>query len=218
MKKRVLCYGDSNTWGFIAGSGNRFPDDVRWTGVCQEKLGLDYKILEDGLNGRTTVYDQEWAQGRNGLKGLPYSLQAQAPLDLCVIMLGTNDLSMMSLPLVRLGIEEVVRQVKESNHLYRTFQPIFPEGPKILLIGPPTYNPAFEEDRNSTIYHKYEDSVRLSEVCREIAEQYDTYYLDARPFCEVSEIDGCHLTEESHHRLGEAVAAKIREIFENKED
>lgn len=213
MRKRVLCYGDSNTWGFMAGSGKRFPEDVRWTGVCASLLGDDFKILEDGLNGRTTIFDQEWAVGRNGLKGLDYSLQSQAPLDLIVVMLGTNDLSMRELPAVRLGIDELTRHLKEANHIYRTFQPIFPDGPKILLIGPPTYYPGSDSWEDSTVYHKYNDSVKLSDITKEIADLYGAYYLDARPYCEVSEIDGCHITEESHKRLGKAVAQKITEIF-----
>ena len=90
--KRVLCYGDSNTWGYVPGLGVRHPEDVRWTGVAAKLLGPDYRIIEEGMNGRTTAFDDPYYDFRNGKRGLGYALCAHAPLDLIVVGLGSNDL------------------------------------------------------------------------------------------------------------------------------
>ena len=65
--RRILCYGDSNTWGYIPASGARYEPDVRWTGVAQRLLGSDYTLIEEGMNGRTTVYENPLSPGRNGM-------------------------------------------------------------------------------------------------------------------------------------------------------
>ncbi len=97
--KNILCYGDSNTWGFVPGSLNfetyyveRYPYHKRWTGILQKRLGDNYRIIEEGLNGRTTNVDYANEQGRNGKTFLPIALYSHAPLDLAILMLGMNDL------------------------------------------------------------------------------------------------------------------------------
>ena len=90
--KTVLCYGDSNTWGYIGGTGERFAPEVRWPGVLQAALGGAYRVIEEGLNGRTTVFDDSIEEGRNGETYLRPCLQTHAPIDLVILMLGTNDL------------------------------------------------------------------------------------------------------------------------------
>jgi lysophospholipase L1-like esterase len=93
MMKTIVCYGDSNTWGQDGLTKTRYPMDVRWTGVLRNELGADYWVIEEGLCGRTTVWDDpiegEW---KNGLRYLMPCLESQAPIDLVVLMLGTNDL------------------------------------------------------------------------------------------------------------------------------
>ena len=90
-QKRILCYGDSNTWGFLPGGAGRLCADQRWTGVCRRELGADYTVIECGLNGRTTIYDNPNVKFRNGADALPFALLENMPLDLAVLMLGSND-------------------------------------------------------------------------------------------------------------------------------
>ena len=93
MASTILCYGDSNTWGFVPGSeGERFSWEERWPGVLQGELGADYRVIEEGLSGRTTVLDNPLEPYRNGREYLLPCLQSHQPLDLVVIFLGTNDL------------------------------------------------------------------------------------------------------------------------------
>lgn len=90
--KTIVCYGDSNTWGFNAATTTRHPHDVRWTGVLSAELGAGYRVIEEGLNGRTTNLDDTIELNRNGLTYLAPCLESHAPIDAVTIMLGTNDL------------------------------------------------------------------------------------------------------------------------------
>ena len=91
MKKRVLCFGDSNTWGYNGEDGSRFEEDVRWTGILQQLLGDEYTVIEEGHNGRTTVWDDPIENRLAGLTYLWPCMESQSPFDLIIIMLGTND-------------------------------------------------------------------------------------------------------------------------------
>ncbi len=90
--RRILCYGDSNTWGYDAAADDRFPEEVRWTGVLQQLLGEGFRVIEEGQPGRTTVWDDPIEEHRNGKTALYSVLESQSPVDLVVLMLGTNDL------------------------------------------------------------------------------------------------------------------------------
>ena len=86
--KHVLCFGDSNTWGFIPGTCKRYDEHTRWTGVLQDELGADWRIHENGQNGRTTVFPSPAKGFMTGLGALPYALDTLRPLDAIIIMLG----------------------------------------------------------------------------------------------------------------------------------
>lgn len=118
--KRVLCFGDSNTWGLDPVSRGRYPESVRWTGVCQRLLGNDICILEDGISGRTTVFEDPYVENRCGLKGLGYALMAQRPLDAVVLALGTNDLKYTNAAGSARGIEELLRRILNTNTIYES--------------------------------------------------------------------------------------------------
>lgn len=90
--KRVLCFGDSNTWGYIPASGKRHPVGIRWTTLLQEKLGSDFEVIEEGLNSRTTDMNDPKHVGKNGLAYLRPCLETHDPIDLIILMLGTNDM------------------------------------------------------------------------------------------------------------------------------
>jgi len=94
--KTVVCFGDSNTWGYVAGSdGERYPREVRWPNRLQELLGDDWEVIAEGLNGRTATFERPDSEGRNGLPYLLPCLHSHAPVDAVVIFLGTNDVNFM---------------------------------------------------------------------------------------------------------------------------
>ena len=90
--KNILCFGDSNTWGCVPGVFSRFPLDKRWTGLLAKALGEEYHVIEDGVKGRTVAVDDPHVPFRNGLSSLGYSLLRASPIDLMIVMLGTNDI------------------------------------------------------------------------------------------------------------------------------
>ncbi len=91
MKKRIVCFGDSNTWGYDAVTRERFAEEIRWTGLLQKELGEGYQIVEEGLCGRTSVFEDPLNEGMSGLAYLYPCLMSHAPVDLLILMLGTND-------------------------------------------------------------------------------------------------------------------------------
>lgn len=138
-RKHILCYGDSNTWGFVPGSDReRFPAHVRWPGVIARQLRSTCRVTEEGLCGRTTVWDDPFSPGveRNGLKMLGAVLDSHRPLDMVIIFLGVNDLkacfSATATDIAR-GVELLGRTAGN---------PVFGPGggcsPDVLVICPPT--------------------------------------------------------------------------------
>lgn len=95
--RSIMCYGDSNTWGYNPATGSRFSRDGRWTGVLRQELSDGYEIIEEGLNGRTTVWNDPIEGYKNGKEQLIPCLETNKPLDMVIIMLGTNDLKVLFL-------------------------------------------------------------------------------------------------------------------------
>jgi lysophospholipase L1-like esterase len=140
-KKVVLCYGDSITWGYNPANRNRMTGNERWTGVLGNGLGNDYTVIEEGLNGKTTVWDDPLnGVYKNGLKYLIPCLDSHRPIDLCILLLGINDLkkrfSLSGVEIAR-GIMVLIEVIKKSETGLGGLKP------KILILTPP-YNP-FEE-------------------------------------------------------------------------
>ena len=206
--KTILCYGDSNTWGYDPATQTRFPRNIRWPGVLKSELGEGYIVIEEGLNGRTTVWDDPIELDKNGATYLRPCIQTHKPFDLVIIMLGTNDLkTRFSLPVydIASGAGVLVDIVKKSD------TGIGGEAPEVLLIAPP---PAVEL---TGFAEMFEDAVRKSggfaRHYRRISNEKGCHYLDAGDHVESSPLDGIHLEVDMHTRLGKAMAAKVREIL-----
>lgn len=215
MKKRVLCYGDSNTWGYTPGTCQRYPEEVRWTGICQQLLGEDYIILEDGMNGRTTVLEDPFEPDYlNGMKGLSLALMAQKPLDLVVIMLGSNDLKFTGAVMAAKGAAELVRRTMNANAFFAASSPVLRNGPRVLLVSPIEVGEAVKNNPLSAVpAQAIEESRKFPELYRKVAELRGCHYLNAADYADPSPIDGMHISPAGHARLGAAIADKIREIL-----
>lgn len=212
--RRILCYGDSNTWGYIPASGTRYAPDVRWTGVAQRLLGSDYTLIEEGMNGRTTVYENPLSPGRNGMEYLLACLVSQKPLDMAVVMLGTNDLRWTDGYGAADGARRLVRQIRLYSHLEES-SPIFVNGPRILLVAPILAHESINErdvvERRYSFPQKSRDFARAYEA---VAKELGVDFLDAALYAKPSAKDGLHMEPEDHRALGEAMARKIREMME----
>lgn len=214
MKKRVLCFGDSNTWGYIPGSGQRLEEAERWTGVCQQCLGGSYVILEDGANGRSTNVDDPDAPCTNGKTALGFSLYAQRPIDLVVLMLGTNDLKTGDAEAAARGTNELLTLLEQADELLGDKQPVFRKGARVLLVAPLPLHPAIREKfPESVVADKAEESERIAELYRKLAQDRGVWFLDAGQYARRSEVDCVHMDAQSHKSLGEAIAEKIRSIL-----
>lgn len=208
MKKRILCFGDSNTWGYIPGSAERYDEDTRWTCLVQKKLGPDYQIIEEGLSGRTTLFDCDWDDYLNGKKALGFVLKSQLPLDAVVLMLGTNDLVNHHMDRVELGITELVRMIKNANAIFRTKTPIFPNGDvKLLLVSPLPYG------KTAALSEAVKDESKLfAEVYKRVAKESNVDFLDPTKLIRPSEVDGIHFTVEAHRVLADEIFHKLLEM------
>lgn len=211
MKKRIMCFGDSNTWGAIPGEANRYPDDVRWTGVLQQELGSNYTVIEEGYNGRVSVFD-DVVEGRlGGIKYFGPCCDTQSPLDVIIIMLGTNDLK------VRFGLTPGAIAFGFYRYLDALkITPMAGNPPKVLLVSPILVDPSY---KNHPQFHDMfgEDAVARSEALaaayKEVADINGWEFLNAADYGKAAPADGIHMDAQSHNRLGKALAEKVKQIL-----
>lgn len=206
--KSILFYGDSNTWGFDPGSTLRYPYHLRWTTICASILGSHYNCIPAGMNGRTTAFDDPVKGCRNGMKGLDYELQTHKPLDLFVVMLGTNDLKYTNAEGSAAGMKQLIELVLSANERYHLSSPVFPSGQSILLISPILLKAHVGERTDDMV-----EAERLAGFYRDIAEKHRIHFLNAALYAVPSSIDGVHLGVEGHKLLGEAIAEKIKSLW-----
>ena len=208
MKKRILCFGDSNTWGYIGGSGERYDENTRWTGRLQKLLGDEYVVVEEGHNGRTTVWDDPVENRLAGLTYLWPCMDSQSPFELIIIMLGVNDTKIYFNVTAHNIAQSAGRLV--SLAASSTFGP-GKTHPKVLLVAPARveYNDSVKDIFGQ---HAVETSAGFSEEFKMVADELGCYFMDASEYAEPGDADGLHLTPESHERLAQAFYEKIREI------
>lgn len=211
MKKRILCFGDSNTWGAVPAEGTRYPEDVRWTGILAKELGNEYQIIEEGYNGRTSVHD-DWVEGR--ISGLTYfrpCIDSQSPLELIILMLGTNDLKarfQVEARTIAYGFGQYLDAAKTV--------PMTGSRPEILLVSPILIDPSYKEDPLFyDMFGEYaaERSQRFAEAYEEYAKSAGIHFMNAAKYGKASVRDGVHMEADSHERLGKAFARKVKEIL-----
>ena len=212
--RNILYYGDSNTWGFDPVDGTRFPYEARWTSICAGLLGSEFNCIPAGMNGRTTVFDDPIKPLRNGYEEIDHELQSHKPLDLVVVMLGTNDLKFTDSKGSAAGLEQLVQRILSANERFRFSSPVFLDEPAVLILSPVHLNASF----GTSGYDDVAESRLLAEHYREVAEKHDLHFMSAADIAWPSETDGVHLDKEAHRRLGESIAGKILEIFEAAED
>ena len=209
--KSVVCFGDSNTYGHDPVTMDRLPDSVRWTCLLQKLLGDEFKVIEEGLNGRTTVFDDpndDWKNGVDYIKGI---LCTHRPVDYLVIMLGTNDMKTVynaSLEAIADGLNEIVQRAEKVMDLKQGYVP------KILIVSPPEISTdiltgPFADSFNEVSIDK---SKRLADYYKKVADKHGCGFLDAKQYIRPSVEDGLHLDPDGHKGLAEAIADAIKEL------
>lgn len=209
-KRRIVCFGDSNTWGDRPAVGGRFDDDVRWTGWLQALLGESYAVIEEGQNGRTTVWDDPVENRMAGLTYLWPCMESHHPFELLILMLGTNDLKDRFCVNARNVADSAGRLVEMA--MQSPFGPDY-RAPQVLLVSP------IRIEKNPVFEHLFgeraaEESKGFAKEYRSIAERYGCHFLDAAEFAEPSKEDGLHMNAEGHAALAKAMYDKVKEILE----
>jgi lysophospholipase L1-like esterase len=209
--KTLLCYGDSNTHGTLPSADPtvrlRLGPAERWPGIVRKRLGTDWFVVEEGLGGRTTVLDDEIdGVHKNGLRGLPIALESHRPIDLVVLMLGTNDLkvrfAMTAVDIARANAALVERILGSLAN-----GPDGRKGPNVLLMAPPHVLEVGQQiEARAGAAAK---SQRLGALLADVARTYGIPFLDAASVIEPSPIDGVHFEAPEHLKLGNAIADKI---------
>ncbi len=207
--KTVVCYGDSNTWGAVPLSNDRYPADVRWVGVLQNILGPDYEVVNEGLCGRTLVAVDPDKPHRTGITHLKSILETNDPIDIIIIMLGTNDMK----------VRYELSAVDIAGHLQQTIEFIQKETvgadgqqPQILVIYPPFVVKPQNRELDVRMKNAVATSHELEPLYREMASKFDCLYLNSADFISLENTDGYHLAAKDHKLLGERVAKIIQQL------
>lgn len=209
--KNILFFGDSNTFGSHP-LGGRHPYEDRFTGRLQMALGSEYRVIEEGCGGRTTVFEDEIEQGRNGRTALPTCLASHNPLDLVVIMLGTNDLKerFQATPWdLGKAMHQLLRIV--NNFPY---EPHYSR-PQVLLVSPIEIGEGIEDSPFGCFTNAaVAKSKTFASVYAQVAREAGAHFFDAATVAGPSKEDRLHMDKNSHAALAVALEKEIRKILE----
>ncbi|MDY4110811.1 MAG: GDSL-type esterase/lipase family protein [Eubacterium sp.] len=196
--KQLLCFGDSNTWGLIPNTKERYSWGVRWTSILQQKL-QNVRGLEEGLCGRTTIFDDAYRKNRNGLESLPEILESSYPLDAAIIMLGTNDCKSYynsnSFKIAKglgLCIDELSKYISPEKIL--VVSPIF--------LGENVWKEEYDPEFDT---RSVETAKKLYSEYKKVALEKGTNIISAADYVQPSEADQEHLTAQGHKILANAI-------------
>lgn len=222
----ILCFGDSNTWGYVPKweegdeTPERYPRDIRWTGLLQKNLGDRFAVVEEGMIGRTTLRELPKPDGSGKYKiakpFLPVCLLTHRQLDMIILMLGTNDLHSPTCPEepeLGTGVRELIQVIDGMPKAWRNGV-----RPRILLIAPTCVRKA--KGRTELWKSFGEEGLRLSHLFgkayRQVAEEMNTDFLDAGEYILPSEADGIHWTAEGHREMGKQITEKVKQMLEER--
>ena len=220
MKKHIVCFGDSNTHGYCAepfdcaDGGSRFNEDERWTCLLQTLLGPEYLVLEEGLGGRTTVFDDPLTEGLSGLNVIFPVLMSHEPVDLLIVMLGTNDTKErfgVSAECIAQGMERLLVKARNTECWSGT--------PNILLVcPPPILDGVYEGPFGGTMGAGCaEKSGALAPFYEAVARRRGFAFLDARGLAEFNQTDCMHLTRRAHAALARKLAQLVPQLVNRHE-
>lgn len=204
----VVCFGDSLTWGFNPVDMSRYGHDIRWTRLLQKDLGSDFYVVEEGVNGRTTVFEDPVKGDKNGLEHLFTVRKTHMPIDVLIIMLGTNDLQ------DRFNMNAETISIAIGRLLFLATKPtddVEGRAPKVLLMSPPPLG-----DLNGTPFElqfsgrSREESTKLADSYRRKAEEYGVAFFDAGTVISASPVDAIHFEAEPQADLARAIAEQVR--------
>lgn len=206
--KSILAFGDSLTWGYDPLSLGRHAYEDRWTSVLQKGLGHGVRVIPEGLNGRTTAYDDHLADcDRNGAKLLPSVLETHKPLDLVILMLGTNDMKRGiagSATLAAAGMKRLVQLIRHHAWGFDF------DGPDILIVAPPKTCETANVPFAAMFRGALDESAMLASLYRDLADEAGCGFFDAGSVAETTPLDGIHLDAQNTRAIGRGLEPIVR--------
>lgn len=203
----ILCYGDSLTWGSTP-NGGRYQKNSRWPNLLNVRLGDEHDVINCGLPGRTTIWDDPFHEGRNGLKYIQSAIETFGPVDVVIIMLGTNDIKSYfnaSAYDAARGVEKLITKAREPS------QYGFPI-PEIIIVAPP--NILEPKGEAADIFsHANEKMQKFHHEYQKIATKQRCTFLNAAGILQPSEIDGVHLDVEANTTLARVLEPLVRKYI-----
>lgn len=206
--KTILCYGDSNTWGYNPESDGRYVRSIRWTGALQRLLGDDYEVISEGLCGRTFVVEDPRKPHRTGITHLQALIESADPVDLIIVMLGTNDIKNT----FNLLPEQIVEHLEETIKLIKDKKLEIEWTPKILIVCPPPVTTPAQGNLDERMVRGLEISKVLPALYKKVAEKESCGFLNAGDYTSFGKIDGYHLDSEGHLKLAQAINQWIQKM------
>jgi Lysophospholipase L1 and related esterases len=208
----ILCFGDSNTYGWDPEHLSRYPLEIRWPGALQRELGSGYRVIEEGCGGRTAVMDDGLETFVSGMKYLEPCMRSHCPLDRVIVMLGTNDLKRR----YGLSAADIANGVTKLCDAVAAILRFEQDGPPIItLVSPIRLGPRLVESKDWYEIFDFDAGIarsrELPDLFRRAAEARGWGFLDAGSIAEPSPLDSVHMTAEGHAALAGALARMIRE-------
>jgi lysophospholipase L1-like esterase len=206
--KTILCYGDSLTWGSNPDGSGRHPYANRWPNVLQAGLGEAARVVTEGLNGRTTAFnDYVTGADRNGARLLPTILMSHSPIDLAIVMLGSNDRK----PWIaghaiasKQGMRRLVDIIRRHDY------PTGGEAPEILIVAPPTLCETADPDFAAIYGAGIAQSQMLATMYADLADELGCGFFDAASVARASPLDGVHLDAANTRAIGRGIEPVVR--------
>ncbi len=202
---QILIYSDSLTWGIIPNTRGRLAFDKRWPGVFENTLnetGNSIRVIENCLNGRRTIWSDPFKDGRDGSQGLAQVIEMHSPLELVILMLGSNDFQCThdnNAWLSAQGTAKLIQIIQQAP-----IEPGMPI-PEIMLVAPPVIIKP-----KGVIANKFKGSeercVGLANELEKVAKEHSVHFFNAGSVTDASVVDGIHLDENQHLILGKAIA------------
>lgn len=207
--KTILCYGDSLTWGSDAETGGRHAYEDRWTTVLQHALGSDVQVIVEGLRGRTTAFDEHLADcDRNGARLLPTIAYTHAPLDLVIILLGSNDMK-PAIAGTALAAMQGMRRLVEMVRI-NAFRDGAATPPEVLIVAPPPLCETANIEYSAMFAGGVEQSKMLASFYADLADEWGCGFFDAGSVARTSPVDGVHLDAENTRAIGRGIEPAVR--------
>lgn len=205
---KILCYGDSNTWGYNPQNGSRFSEEVRWPEVFRRCLGDGFTVVEDGLNGRTLCAFGMEGDPLNGSEHLISVLGAHQRFDLVIFYLGINDL--FTDP--HISVESMAGEIETIIDNLGKFDP----STNLLVLSPLPVN--VDREYQALYHEQIEKSFQLSAAAKDVVEQKGYSFLDSSQVISASRHDGVHIEAEEYIKLGLHLCMLVPDLFSNMAD